>query len=140
MTKPLHRIYVAGPIGEDPAVWDARQAQALDVAQMLRDARFAPFVPHLYLAWHRRYPRKDWLDLDLAWLAACDGVLRLPGPSDGADEEVRTAFALGQYVVTLRAGGDLVEAVRAFEQERERRYPGLSAALGRLDTLHRAPP
>lgn len=34
---------------------------------------------------------QDWLDMDFAWVAVSDAVLRLPGDSTGADME--TAFA-----------------------------------------------
>lgn len=37
----------------------------------------------------------EWLAVDLAWVAAADAVLRLPGESVGADREVAEAERLG---------------------------------------------
>ena len=45
-------------------------------------------TPDAPLAPDRPRPYRDWIDLDLALLARCDGLVRLPGPSAGADAEV----------------------------------------------------
>jgi hypothetical protein len=42
----------------------------------------------------------DWLDMDFAWVAVSDAVLRLPGESVGADKEVEHARKLGIPVFT----------------------------------------
>ena len=56
-----------------------------------------PYVPHLTHLWHMIVPHlyEDWLTLDKEWLKICDAVLRLPGESHGADDEVKTAECLG---------------------------------------------
>ena len=59
---------------------------------------FAAFVPHRnmldeLLGWGETHYR--WLAEDLAFVEVCDGVLRLPGISPGADEECAAARALG---------------------------------------------
>lgn len=43
------------------------------------------------------FPRPDefWLELDNQFLSCCAAVLRLPGASKGADEEVRLAQSPG---------------------------------------------
>jgi hypothetical protein len=38
---------------------------------------------------------EDWMAVDLAWVAVADAVLRLPGDSAGADQEVAEAERLG---------------------------------------------
>jgi hypothetical protein len=55
------------------------------------------FLPHLFAFWHTIHPhaREEWIELDLAWLARCDALLRVPGESPGADLEVRRAGELG---------------------------------------------
>ena len=92
------RVYVAGPYSRDP-IGGARGA--IEAAHALLDAGHQPYVPHLTLlldlARHRPY--EEWLALDLAWLAQCEAVLRLPGDSLGADREVARARELGLTVV-----------------------------------------
>lgn len=91
------RIYVAGPIstsGEPgPNVHQAAQAAA-----ELRLAGLMPFVPHVNLLLHLVRPDVPislWMEWDLSWLELCDGLLRLPGHSRGADLEVARALELG---------------------------------------------
>lgn len=88
------RIYVAGPYTSDP---QGNTERAIDIGQELLDRGYAPMVPHLTHYWHARHANdwQAWMDLDLPWVAAADAVLRLPGQSDGADMEVRTAHRLG---------------------------------------------
>jgi hypothetical protein len=45
----------------------------------------------------RRY--EEWLELDLNWLRASDVMLRMPGPSKGADIEEAAAKLWGIPVV-----------------------------------------
>lgn len=93
-TTPL-RVYVAGPYSSDP---EACTATAIAAGAALLDAGHAPFVPHLAHYWHTLHggrPYEDWMRIDLAWLAAADAVLRLPGESSGADRETALADELG---------------------------------------------
>lgn len=62
---------------------------------------YAPYIPHLTHFWHTMIPNEysTWLELDLEWLCACDAVLRLPGESSGADNEVAEATKQGIPVV-----------------------------------------
>lgn len=66
-------------------------------------AGFTPFVPHLSHLWHTvsPHPYDDWLALDMEWLAVCDILVRLPGESAGADEEVEYARERGIPVMSL---------------------------------------
>lgn len=89
------RIYVAGPYAHGAPARNVRRA--IDAAEALLARGHHPFVPHLNHFWHARHPhdRAVWLALDLAWLPFAEGVLRLPGPSDGADRECRAARERG---------------------------------------------
>ena len=89
------RIYVAGPYSKPDPVINTRNAVL--VAKRLVAAGLLPFVPHLSHVWHLVSPQpyRYWLEYDLHWLRVCDGVLRLPGDSPGADEECAEARRLG---------------------------------------------
>jgi nucleoside 2-deoxyribosyltransferase len=91
----MKRVYVAGPYSRGDVAANVRRAY--EAAATLADGGFAPFVPHHTYFWHLLFPRpyEEWLKLDLAFLACCDAVLRLPGDSPGADVEVREATTLG---------------------------------------------
>jgi guanylate kinase len=80
-------VYVAGPYSSNP---DACTAKALKCGNELRNLGMYPFVPHLFHFWERMVVRnyEDWFDMDLLWLSKCDCLVRIPGPSSGADREV----------------------------------------------------
>ena len=90
-----NRIYVAGPISKGDR--ESNYATAIDAADRLLVAGWNPYVPHLCLWWHERYPHThaEWMAHDFVWVAACDALVRLPGESDGADQEVALACRLG---------------------------------------------
>jgi hypothetical protein len=96
----MKRIYVAGPytLG-DVAV---NVANAIDTADRLMNIGFMPFVPHMSHFWHYRHPRpyEQWLEWCLDWVEQCDGLLRIPGESKGADREVAHALKHGIPVFT----------------------------------------
>jgi nucleoside 2-deoxyribosyltransferase len=98
-------IYVAGPYTADP---ERCTLEAMDAADALEDAGYVAFIPHLSHFRHQRRPRdyRHWMTVDLAWLAKCDALLRLPGHSPGADEEV--AFAQGRGLPVFHSLHDLV--------------------------------
>lgn len=89
------RIYVAGPYTKGDVGVNVRNA--IVAAQELLVAGHAPYVPHLTHFWHlvEPGPYKQWLALDLKWLAVCDALVRLPGDSNGADLEMKQARKLG---------------------------------------------
>lgn len=96
------RIYIAGPYTQGDVAVNVRNA--LNEANALADAGFHPFVPHLTHFWHMLHPRpyEFWLDLDNSFLPLCDVLIRLPGPSNGADKEVLLAESLCLPVVYTR--------------------------------------
>jgi hypothetical protein len=91
----IARIYVAGPYTNGDVAVNVRNAY--EAATRLADLGFAPFVPHATHFWHLLFPRpyEFWLELDNEFLPCCAAVLRLPGPSNGADKEVQLAERLG---------------------------------------------
>lgn len=93
MTRRRKRVYIAGPYSSEP--W-ACTHRAMELATAVLDAGYAPLLPHLTHFWHTSFPRayEDWLELDLAWVAVAQAVLRIPGDSRGADREVALAESL----------------------------------------------
>jgi hypothetical protein len=87
------RVYVAGPITLGDYMANIRQA--ILAGERLLSLGFTPYVPHLNYTWHMLYPKtlQQWLALDMEWLFQCHCLLRLPGPSVGADFEVQYAQA-----------------------------------------------
>lgn len=89
------RIYIAGPLTQGDIRWNV--AQAIEVGNQLIEAGLAPYIPHLNYFQEQFYhqPYETWLELDLEWLSACHALLRLDGPSDGADKEVAASHRMG---------------------------------------------
>ena len=90
------KIYIAGPISTGDQL--ANINAAMKVWSALLKAGFIPFCPHWSAIQHMHNPElshSDWMDYDLPWVEACDAVLRMPGPSAGADIETDHAERLG---------------------------------------------
>ncbi len=94
------RVYVAGPISQGGLQENIDRAR--EATRQLMAAGFAPWCPQLscFLAGNEPsagagFSHAEWLEVDLPWVAAADAVLRLPGESRGADQEVVLARELG---------------------------------------------
>ena len=122
MTRPL--VYVAGPITGDP--WGCvrkatKAARALDT-----DYRFDTYLPQLSVLWEivDPQPYEYWISLGFNMLSRCDGLIRLPGDSPGADREVNHALELGLPVLShhddLKEWASYVRAQHAYRQEQDR--------------------
>jgi hypothetical protein len=102
MNKNKIMIYIAGPLGTiDPF---SNVGIAIRYANKLRARGYVPHVPHLYALWAAvcpGVPREEWMRLDLAVLARCDLLVRLPGVSPGADQEVD--FAVSHNIPIIQA-------------------------------------
>jgi hypothetical protein len=86
------RVYIASPYTKgDVAVNVKRQLDCFDELVTLGFAPFAPLWSHFQ---HIVHPRKyeDWVMLDMEWVPVCHCILRLPGESVGADNEVTYAM------------------------------------------------
>lgn len=101
MTGDIKYIYVAGPYSVGDPVLNTRMA--IFAGEQLREMGFVPFIPHLTHLWHLVNPHdlEFWLEYDNEWLKKCDALLRLPGESYGADEEMKLALSLGIPVYTV---------------------------------------
>lgn len=124
------RIYIAGPITKGDMLHNIQQAE--QAFRQLYELGFAPWIPHLSVYYesaererHEEWYNKvratadayagddiNWIDIDLAWVHAADGVLRLPGESKGADKEV--AYALDHEIPVFYS----VEDAAAYYQEK----------------------
>lgn len=97
------RVYIAGPLSLGDRQANVRQA--VEAGLELARLGYAPLIPHLtnYIDGDDSLGVENWYEIDLAWLQVADAVLRLPGPSKGADEEERLAREWGipvYYTVT----------------------------------------
>lgn len=88
-------VYIAAAYTQGDPVLNTRDA--IHAGDVLLKLGFVPFIPHLNHLWHTVSPKpySTWLEYDNEWLTKCDAVLRLPGPSNGADGEVALAGELG---------------------------------------------
>jgi nucleoside 2-deoxyribosyltransferase len=95
LTKPL--IYIAAPYTSAP---EENVKKALQAADKLYAKGYIPYVPHLSHHWHTQSPKsyEQWMEMGSAVLERCDGLLRLPGESPGADREIHYAISLGKPV------------------------------------------
>lgn len=96
------RIYVAGPIGTDPALRGLNVQRAEIVAMALIRAGHSVYCPHL---WHHVTGAYDvdyekWMTQDFDWISVSEVVVRIPGSSPGSDREVAFAKERGIWVVS----------------------------------------
>lgn len=113
MSRP--RVYISGPITKGNRNEHYFRAAEIEKALML--SGFAPLNPMrsitLPFAWQENMPHDLWLAVDLAWIEACDAVVRLPGESKGADEECdfATSHGIPIFHCSPRSAGDLDAAI-----------------------------
>ena len=89
------KVYIAGPYTQGDVNKNVRNA--ITAGQKILEAGHTPFIPHLCHFWDLIYPGswEQWMALDKEWVAVCDALIWLPGPSVGADTEARYAESLG---------------------------------------------
>jgi len=94
MTKKIF-VYVAGPYSKGDVSQNVRKA--IDAAETLSEEGYIPLLPHLNHLWHMFYCHsyEYWLAYDRHFINFCDCILRIPGESAGADDEVQYAQLLG---------------------------------------------
>lgn len=148
------RVYIAGPISNGDLLANIRQADEA-FGQLLR-AGYAPLCPHwscFYGSSRTGYDERtvvavgnplpggtthdDWVSVDLAWVAASDVVLRLPGESKGADLEVATATRLDIPVVRrIEDIPDVLPAGPTVRGVPSAGHPGYLQLLRDMEELH----
>lgn len=108
--RPL--VYVAGPYTRPDPVFNTHAA--VRAGEDLQSTGLVTcLVPHLSLLSHIIVPHNDidhWYEHDLATLARCDALIRLPGDSSGADNEVE--FAIERGIPVFYGTATLVEWAR----------------------------
>lgn len=84
-------VYIASPYTKGNVAQNVRAS--LLAADQLVALGFVPCAPLLSHFWHLVSPKPyaTWMTLDKEWILRCDCLLRLPGKSSGADEEVKWA-------------------------------------------------
>ena len=103
MNSPTHnriRVYIAGPLSSSG---DRRQnvKRAMQAALELIRAGYSPLCPHLTDALDPTdsLGHETWIQVCLPWVRVSQAVLRLSGPSKGADRECEEADWLDIPVV-----------------------------------------
>ena len=135
-------IYIAGPYtAGDPA---ANVHRAVNIAHYLMDHGLAwPLVPHLSHLWHLIAPRPyaDWIALDFALLERCDGLIRLPGVSTGADGETDwcTEHGVPWIALTDAWAADSSLGLRSWIEEHWPNDGAVAVAVAEWRRRHRAP-
>lgn len=85
-------VFIASPYMSSGSVEDNVRFQ-MEIANQLIEIGYTPIVPLLFHFQNEAFPQteKRWKSIDLTLLLRCDVVLRVGGPSEGADFEVQTA-------------------------------------------------
>lgn len=123
------RVYIAGPISKGDLLHNVNQATEAFIT--LAKAGLAPLCPHWsvyskpaersYLrdvfciataAGNAEMSHADWLGIDLEWVRQSDAVLRLPGESSGADQEVAEAKECG--IPVFQSVEELIDYAREY--------------------------
>lgn len=89
-------IYIASQYSHGDREANARRS--MEAAVQLIKAGFhahSPLWTHFIETQIEPLPYETWMRLDFAWLRKCEALIRLPGPSAGADREVQEAHRLG---------------------------------------------
>lgn len=90
----IESVYLSGPYSSSSVEGvELNVDRTIEYANMLIDYGYDVFWPHSSHYLHARKERhyEDWMDMDLRWVTRCDAMFRIPGPSAGADREVRKA-------------------------------------------------
>jgi len=97
MNKKL--VYIASAYSLGDVAQNVRRQ--FEVAEELIKLDYLPYPPLFSHFWHLVFPHPHvyWMVIDLEMVRRCDILLRLPGVSSGADQEVEFATSLGIPVV-----------------------------------------
>ena len=91
----MKKVFIASPYTAGDLAVNVKTQ--IDMADKLMNLGYFPYTPLLSHFLHMANPRPyhNWTELDIVYLKICDCVLRLPGESPGADNEVKIANELG---------------------------------------------
>ena len=94
----IKTVYIASAYSKGDCAVNVRQS--ILAADKLRELGYLPFCPLLTHFWHfvSPHPYEYWVEMDMEWLQYMDCVLRLPGLSSGADNEVTEMKKLGKPI------------------------------------------
>lgn len=114
--KKIRYVYIAGPYRSGSP--DKTFAQVIDAADAVARNGYIPFIPHtITWGWCLRKAHRDdfWLTYALRWVERCDALIRTPGPSRGADREMRKADEIGIPVFGTEKENGLTAFLMAHE-------------------------
>ena len=121
MRRP--KVYIAGPMSGGDRL--ANLHQGLEAYRELIRRGYAPMCPMLSFLVNDVMPQDHatWMAVDLPWVAASDLVLRLPGESLGADQEV--ACATIHNIPVYRSLAEIPEVIcgEKAKNDREAKIP-----------------
>jgi hypothetical protein len=106
-------VFISGPYSQGDVA--ANVAEAIHAGDLVAKAGHVPFIPHLTHVWSLIHPHEDmfWLRQGIHWLGKCDCLIRLFGPSLGAEKEVLAAREAG--IPVYRSVEAWLEAVNRTE-------------------------
>lgn len=99
-----YKLYLSGPISNGGTLSQGQQwcnaIQAMAIATDLSKGGIWVHVPHLTVLFDLMGGRswEEWLGHDYPLVGLCDGILRLPGESKGANLEVKWAREAGKDI------------------------------------------
>ena len=101
------KIYVAHPYGRRKGISDAsiesNVNRTIELSRKVIDKGHTPFIPNLYhyvdKGWSSTCGEEIWLQISMQWIESCDAFF-YGGKSDGCDEELAEAQALGKIIYT----------------------------------------
>lgn len=108
----MRHLYLAGPYTKPDPIINTNAALRL-ATKLFERKLFVPHVPHLTLLWHMVTPRpiEFWYALDRQHITRCDAIMRLPGESTGADNEMMWAEGLNLEVIKFESLMDDEQAI-----------------------------
>lgn len=94
-------VYVAGPYSKGDVAVNVKRA--IDRGTIINDEGDYAVIPHLTHFMHMLHPRPYdyWIKLDNMIIPLCDKLIRLPGESSGADDEVKLAQSLRKEIILI---------------------------------------
>jgi hypothetical protein len=109
--KRALRVYIAGPMTNGGTGYAMPKVkEGIEAYLCLIEHGFVPHCPQLTMFCDflqpGRIPYAKWLELDHNYISDCDVVLRIPGPSKGADSECE--FAKELYIPVIEGLGNFL--------------------------------